>query len=208
MDEVISGDITNNPKRLWTYLKSQKQDTTGVAPLKDVNGLLRSDAETKAELLNNQFQSAYTREELSWVPDKGLSPHPPMKDIRIDSHGVHKLLRGLKPHKATGPDMVPARFLKDYATELADITVFQKCSSSPLTAVPYQTTGREHLLYLSSKKGKSINQQTTGLHVSLTSICCKLLEHIVHSNIMNHYDQLDILTDKQHGSQSKRSCET
>ena len=121
MDKIISGDITNNPKRLWTYLKSQKQDTTGVAPLRDGNGLLRSDAETKAELLNNQFQSAYTREELSRVPDKGLSPHPPMKDIRIDNHGVHKLLRGLKPHKATGPDMVPARFLRDYAMELSNI---------------------------------------------------------------------------------------
>lgn len=24
--EIISGDITNNPKRLWTYLKSKKQD--------------------------------------------------------------------------------------------------------------------------------------------------------------------------------------
>ena len=44
-----------------------------------------------------------------------------MGEIRIDSHGVNKLLRGLKPHKAIGPDMVPARFLRDYAMELSNI---------------------------------------------------------------------------------------
>lgn len=34
VDEIISGGITNNLKRLWTYLKSKKQDTNGLAPLK------------------------------------------------------------------------------------------------------------------------------------------------------------------------------
>ena len=205
MDEIISGDITNNPKRLWTYLKSQKQDTAGVAPLKDGNGLLRSDAETKAELLNNQFQSAYTREELSRVPDKGLSPHPPMKDIRIDNHGVHKLLRGLKPHKATGPDMVPARFLRDYAMELSNIIskLFQFSIDSGTIPNDWKTASIVPI-FKKGEKHKPANYRP----VSLTSICCKLLEHIVHSNIMDHYDQLNILTDKQHGFRSKRSCET
>lgn len=77
--------------------------------------------ETKAKLLKKQFQSTYTREDLSYLPDKGPSPHSPMKIICINSHGVHKLLRGFKLHKATGPDMILARFLKDYAMELSNI---------------------------------------------------------------------------------------
>jgi hypothetical protein len=44
--------------------------------------------------------------------------------------------------------------------------------------------------------------------ISLTSIVCKVLEHIIHSNIMSHFDRYNILTDKQHGFRSKRSCET
>jgi hypothetical protein len=44
--------------------------------------------------------------------------------------------------------------------------------------------------------------------ISLTSIVCKVLEHIIHSNIMSHFDQYNILTDKQHGFRRKRSCET
>ena len=44
--------------------------------------------------------------------------------------------------------------------------------------------------------------------VSLTCICCKLLEHIVVSNILNHLDHHNILVDCQHGFRAKRSCET
>ena len=44
--------------------------------------------------------------------------------------------------------------------------------------------------------------------VSLTSITCKLLEHIVHSNIMDHFDRFNVLDDSQHGFRKKRSCET
>jgi len=44
--------------------------------------------------------------------------------------------------------------------------------------------------------------------VSLTSICCKTLEHIIHSNIMKHFDQFSILTDKQHGFRRKHSTES
>ena len=44
--------------------------------------------------------------------------------------------------------------------------------------------------------------------VSLTSVACKVLEHIVHSNIIQHFDQLNILTDKQHGFRKRRSTVT
>ena len=110
-----------SPKRLWSYLKSRKQDTSGVAPLKHSDGFLHNDAATKAEILNTQFHSMYTREDLTHIPDQGVSPHPTMPDIRIDQRGLHKLLKGLKPHKATGPDMVPARLLRDFASEFSII---------------------------------------------------------------------------------------
>ena len=44
--------------------------------------------------------------------------------------------------------------------------------------------------------------------ISLASIVCKVLEHIIHSNIMSHFDQYNILIDKQHGFRRKRSFET
>ena len=44
--------------------------------------------------------------------------------------------------------------------------------------------------------------------VSLTTICCKTLEHIITSNIIKHLSQNKILHDSQHSFRSKRSCET
>ena len=44
--------------------------------------------------------------------------------------------------------------------------------------------------------------------ISLTSILCKLCEHIVHSTISTHLDCNSILTNAQHGFRKRRSCET
>ena len=44
--------------------------------------------------------------------------------------------------------------------------------------------------------------------VSLTSICCKILEHIIYSSIWHHLEDHNIICDKQHGFRSGHSCET
>ena len=44
--------------------------------------------------------------------------------------------------------------------------------------------------------------------VSLTSLCCKIQEHIITNNILRHLDDNSILTDCQHGFRARRSCET
>ena len=44
--------------------------------------------------------------------------------------------------------------------------------------------------------------------ISLTCICCKLLEHIISSNVMSYLENNNILYDLQHGFRPSRSCET
>ena len=44
--------------------------------------------------------------------------------------------------------------------------------------------------------------------ISLTCITCKILEHIVHSNIMQHLETNEVLNETQHGFKKRRSCET
>ena len=44
--------------------------------------------------------------------------------------------------------------------------------------------------------------------MSLTSIACKIMEHIVCSSIHRHLEANSILTDAQHGFRKRRSCET
>ena len=44
--------------------------------------------------------------------------------------------------------------------------------------------------------------------ISLTCILCKVLEHILASNIVKHLDGQSLMYDLQHGCREKRSCET
>ena len=44
--------------------------------------------------------------------------------------------------------------------------------------------------------------------ISLTSVCCKTIQHIVHSNVCKFLDSNNILTPKQHGFRPGFSCET
>ena len=44
--------------------------------------------------------------------------------------------------------------------------------------------------------------------ISLTCICCKLMEHIIASNLTKHLNKHNVLYDLQHGFSEKRSCET
>ena len=44
-----------------------------------------------------------------------------MKTIEISEAGVRKLLLSTNPHKAAGPDEIPARVLKECADQLAPL---------------------------------------------------------------------------------------
>ena len=57
---------------------------------------LYSDTETKAEILNDQFYSVYTREDITYMPEKGQSPFPDTSNIHIGEAGVLKLLNNIK----------------------------------------------------------------------------------------------------------------
>ena len=81
-------------KRFWSFIKSMKKEASGVSPLIS-EGHLVSDPATKANVLNRQYQSVFTTEDNSTIPDKGPSPHTTMPDINICNRGVEKLLKDL-----------------------------------------------------------------------------------------------------------------
>ena len=107
------------PKRLWSFIKSKRTDSYGVAPLKR-DGIAYSDARMMANVLNNQFTSVFTsKDPLQPLPDLGPNPHPAVSDITITQEGVQKLLCHLNPHKATGPDQVSPGLLKETAKQIS-----------------------------------------------------------------------------------------
>ena len=112
-----------NPRDFYRYINSQKKDTQGIPPLKkrQGSGLAQSDFE-KASEFNGQFTDVFTKSEHSQVPLLDRSA-PFMEDIVVTKEGVTKLLKGLNPSKALGPDELHPRVLKELATELGPVFV-------------------------------------------------------------------------------------
>jgi hypothetical protein len=101
-------------------LKSQKEENTSIAPLRS-EGVLHADPTEKANILNRQFQSAFSSEANTEIPDKGPSTHPIMKNISISKKGILKLINNINPKKAVGPDNIAGKILKENADVCSDI---------------------------------------------------------------------------------------
>ena len=101
--------------------KKKKKKIQGIPPLKRKNGkgVAQSDLE-KAEELNGQFTDVFNKNEHIQVPLLNRSA-PFMNDIAVSKDGVIKLLKGLNPSKALGPDELHPRVLKELATELGPV---------------------------------------------------------------------------------------
>ena len=128
-----------------------------------------------------------------------------MNKINITTNGVLKLLQNININKATGPDGIPGRLLKICAEELASVFRLLFQASLDQGELPKDWKMASVVpLFKKGDKTKAENYRP----VSLTSISCKLLEHIVHSNIMDHLDKFNLLNDCQHGFRQKRSCVT
>ena len=105
-------------KKFWSFVKSLKKDAFGINSLRE-NGNLKTDTLDKANICNRQFESAFTRESDTEIPSKGTSPFSPMGGITVDPKGVLKLLNNLNIHKASGPDGLSARVLKECSSEIS-----------------------------------------------------------------------------------------
>jgi hypothetical protein len=201
---IEEGLQTNNPKPFWRYVKSRRQDNLGVAPLKKGPSLL-SDSLSKAQILLTQFKSVFTKDDGSPPPEMKDPPYPNIGKLTIDTTGVTKLLKNLNASKASGPDNMPNKILKTCAESIAPaLTTIFTCSLE---------TGQLPGDWLSAnisavfKKGDR-NRAENYRPVSLTSVACKLLEHIICRHLRNHLELYNILTDRNHGFRSGHSCET
>ena len=177
----LIGDIREDCKPFWRYIASKKTDTQGIPPLvtKD-SGTAYSDSE-KAEALNHQFTSVFTRTEYDSIPYAPAKVKMP--DISLTRKGVEKILKKVNASKAKGPDNISPRLLKELAFELSEVLThfFQQSINTGIIPDDWKTANICPLF----KK----NDRTTPANyrpVSLTCILCKILEHIVCSNLMDH----------------------
>ena len=139
------------------------------------------------------------------TPDSLQDSATNMPEINISENGLMKLLQNLKPGKAAGPDKLKPLLLRELREEIAPIIqiIFDRSLKTGKLPADWM---KANVMPVFKKGDKSLAANYRP--ISLTCILCKVLEHILASNIVKHLDGQGILYDLQHGFREKRSCET
>lgn len=200
----VIGDVKSNPKSFWKFIASQCKDSQSMPPLQSQNGHLAESDPEKASTLNQQFCDNFSSEDTVSIPllKRKLSNIP---NIQITEGGVFKLIASLKPSKAAGPDGLHPIVLKELAPVISPTLAFIFQKSLDNGSLPNDWCDANVCpLFKKGDRSLAINYRP----ISLTSIVCKILEHIICSNIMAHIDANNILSDRQHAFRKSHSCTT
>ena len=172
-----------NSRPFWRYVKSKRVDNVGVSSLKE-DGVLYDDTQSKVEIFLRQFSSVFTKEDTTQpLPDIKDNSYPSISNISVDEKGVLKLLQNLNVNKADG---IPNKLLKACAEEVAPLltNIFQLSLDTGELPEDWKTA---NVIPLFKKGDKCLPQNYRP--VSLTSICCKFLEHIVCKHVLTHLER-------------------
>ena len=170
--------------------------------------LIRSDGSIacsptdKANLFGSYF-SANSSLSYSSAPDPPTQPlSNPIPSIIISARKVRRVLRSLKTDKASGPDGIPPRFLKEFADELAPVL----CCLFRLLLIScnYPSSWKHALVQPVPKKGDCSNPSNY-CPIPLTSAVAKVFETLLNSHFIKHLESNNLLSDHQYGFHKARS---
>ncbi|VDM04669.1 unnamed protein product [Schistocephalus solidus] len=118
---------------------------------------------------------------------------------------VRKTLKQLQPTKSPGPDDISAKVLNELKDQL--VSLLSKIFESLMEAGALTTEwviANITPIYKGGERTSPISFRP----VSLTSICCKMLEKISKTEMIRHLEENNLPSSYQHGFRSGQSCLT
>ena len=160
-----------------------------------------------ANLFNRYFTSVFNNDDENSVKRSSVMSSSPSTlehfDLQLTTEEVARTLLALDSTKATGPDEIPSRLLKDTAWQIAPslTQIFNK--SLCLGEIPDEWK-LANIVPIHKKGDKS--QVENYRPISPLSIVSKVLKRCVLRNIRDRLQQL--INDSQHGFTPGKSCTT
>ena len=201
----LTASLKTNPKKFWSFVKARIGNRS-VASCIEYEGQRAYTPLDKANLFNSFFHSVYIKasEASNFQNPNQLTEHV-IGDLSCSVEEVTKLLQSIDVNKASGPDNIPPRVLKECAMELAlPLTIFFNFTLSRGNIPTDWKVANVVPIFKSGKNNLADNYRP----ISLTSVVVKTLERLIHKHIMKYLIDFQLLNDNQHGFRPSRSCVT
>ena len=206
VEKDLAKKAKKNPKKFYAYLKSKTSNRVGVGPLSGEEGLVSDDKEM-AGILNAQYTSVFTSEDLTNMPEPEVlfTGDDPLTDVRFEREEVEKKLKSIKASGAPGPDGLWSKVLHAMADILAE----------PLATIYNRLMGEGRVpgvwrmanvcpIFKKGAKGDPANYRP----VSLTCVVGKVMESLIRDRIVEHLERNGLIRPSQHGFMTGKSTAT
>lgn len=197
----------SNGKTFYRYVNSMKKSNKDLPPLYNcsINKTLANETIDKLNILNKQYKQVFTIEDSNNIPNFEMLTNEKMQKINITETGVAKLLKELDSNKSFGSDEIHPKILKECHLQIARYLVLMFNQSLEVGETPEDWKKANVCpVFKSGNKADPANYRP----ISLTSVCCKVMEHIIFHSIMSFIDENNLLSSFQHGFRKGLSCET
>jgi hypothetical protein len=156
-----------------------------------------------AELLNEFFSSVFTREDGTRIPEAEKMETEELRGINITEWRIRKIIRKLRKDAAAGPDEIGPRLLQELEDGIVPgLTMIFRCSLETGDVPDDWKMANVTPIFKKGSKSDPGNYRP----VSLTSVCCKVLETAIRDDLMRHLERNKLVNPSQHGFMPGKSC--
>jgi hypothetical protein len=203
--ETFLSSVLQNESKSWSefyrYVNRRKGNKENIPAIKDGNGGHITDPVGKANELNKYYASVFSCERD--IPE--INPTYSENPFTIKISIIRKRLAKIGRKKSVGPDCIPGEILKmggeamiPYLARLLDTTINNGTIPSDW----------KKAVVVPIYKGGDRSVVKHYRPVSLTSVVCKQMEHVIAGYVRQVWDENDWLFEGQHGFRPGYSCES
>ena len=206
LEKSLAKNARKDPKRFYSYLKSKTSNRVSVGPLMGEEGLV-TDNKEMAGILNAQYTSVFTSEDMTNLPDPEVlfTGDDRLADIRFGVEEVEKKLKNIKANGAPGPDRVWSKVLHSMADILAGplAIIYNKLMEEGGVPCIWRMAN-VCPIFKKGSKGDPANYRP----VSLTCVVGKVMESLIRDKIVEHLERNNLIRPSQHGFMAGKSTTT
>jgi ribonucleases P/MRP protein subunit RPP40 len=199
---ILPNLLISNPAKFWKQINLSSSVTSSA----DFGCSPTELADKFADYFSRVFDHTAV-DDGNGAAQPSLSFEPRMADVTFHYEGLKRRILALPQNSAPGPDEVSSALMRCCPHECSTILLRIFVESYQCGCLPDDWKSAN---VIPIHKGNRTPRSEISNYrpISLTSICCKLMEHILTSEMYAYLDSKSFFVDAQHGFRRRYNCET